>query len=77
MMKECLSWNKSNKLIITANGNRFLSIMEKFHKNIKKENLNEIEHCYVMQIDRSTFEKAKSNIKDIPDGQNIYLCFYY
>jgi len=67
-MKECLSWNKSNKLIITANGNRFLSMIEQFHN----EKSCKIEYCSVMEIDRSTFDKAKLKIKDIPYDMEIY-----
>lgn len=68
MMKQCLPWNTSTKFIITANGKQFLPMIKRFHQDIKKENLHDIEYCLVMQIHRTTFEKIKLNIQHIPNG---------
>ncbi len=68
-MQQCLPWNTPTKFIITANGSRFLPMLEQFHRNIENENCCKIEHCSVMKIDRSTLEEAKSEIQRIPDGE--------
>lgn len=68
-MKQCLPWNTPTKFIITANGTRFLSMLEQFQRNIENEKSCKIEHCVVMEIDRSALEEAKSKIQRIPDGE--------
>jgi hypothetical protein len=69
MIKQCLPWNTSTKFILTANGKRFLSMIKQFQNYTKNQNSYQIEYCQVMEIDRITFEKAKSKIEDIPHGE--------
>ena len=69
MMKQCLPWNTPTKFIITANGNRFLSMLEQLQRNRENEKRCKIEQCFVMEIDRSTLEETKSKIQRMPDGE--------
>jgi hypothetical protein len=64
MIKQCFPLNKSNKFYITANGKRFLSMIKQF----QEENCLQIEYCYLMEIDKSTLEKSKSKLKNLPHG---------
>jgi uncharacterized protein YlbG (UPF0298 family) len=69
MMKQCLPWNTGTKFIITANGSRFLPLLERFNRTRKNEESCEIEHCLVMEIDRSVLEETKEKVQRIPDGE--------
>ncbi len=73
MIKQCFPLNKSNNFYITANGKKFLSMIERF----RQEYSLQIEYCYLMEIDRLTLEEAKSKLKNLPEGLNKNFIFYY
>jgi hypothetical protein len=65
--------NKSNNFYITANGKKFLSMIERF----RQEYSLQIEYCYLMEIDRLKLEEAKSKLKNLPQGLNFIFYYYY